>query len=96
MCSQKTGKAVDRKDAAIYLLREYGISERRVCAVLRIYRNMYRYKSKKDTQAYLRMRIREIAEARVRFGYRRIHVLLQKEGFKINHKRVYRLYCEEG
>ena len=42
------------------------------------------------------MRIREIAKARIRFGYRRIHILLQREGWKINHKRVYRLYCEEG
>jgi putative transposase len=42
------------------------------------------------------MRIREIAATRVRYGYRRIHVLLVREGWKINHKRVYRLYCEEG
>ena len=42
------------------------------------------------------MRIREIAAVRVRYGYKRIHVLLQREGWEINHKRVYRLYCEEG
>lgn len=47
-------------------------------------------------QAALRMRIREIASVRVRYGYKRIHVLLQREGWHINHKRVYRLYCEEG
>jgi transposase InsO family protein len=41
-------------------------------------------------------RIREIAETRVRYGYRRIHVLLQREGLAVNHKRVYRLYVEEG
>ena len=67
-----------------------------MCRVLKIYRNAYRYKSRKDGQACLRMRIREIAETRIRFGYRRIHILLQREGWKINHKRVYRLYCEEG
>jgi len=67
-----------------------------MCRVLKIYRNAYRYKSKKDEQAYLRMRIKEIAETRVRFGYRRIHILLLREGWKINHKRVYRLYREEG
>ena len=44
----------------------------------------------------MRQRIREIAEVRIRYGYRRIHVLLLREGWKINHKRVYRLYCEEG
>ena len=72
------------------------MSERRVCSVLKIHRNQYRYKSVKDEQAFLRMRIREIAETRVRFGYRRIHVLLRREGWSINHKRVYRLYCEDG
>ena len=66
------------------------------CAVLKIHRNVYRYKSRKDEQAYLRMRIKEIAQTRARFGYRRIHILLLREGWKINHKRVYRLYCEEG
>ena len=40
--------------------------------------------------------MREIAATRVRYGYRRIHILLQREGWEINHKRVYRLYCEEG
>ena len=42
------------------------------------------------------MRIRELAEVRVSYGYRRIHVLLLREGWKVNHKRVYRLYKQEG
>ena len=42
------------------------------------------------------MRIKEIAQVRVRYGYKRIHVLLQREGLKVNHKAVYRIYCEEG
>ena len=42
------------------------------------------------------MRIRDIASARVRYGYRRIYILLRREGWKVNHKRVYRLYCLEG
>lgn len=67
-----------------------------MCAALKIHRNAYRYESKKDKQAFLRMRIREIAHTRVRFGYRRIHVLLCREGWQVNHKRVYRLYREEG
>jgi putative transposase len=50
----------------------------------------------RDEQAFLRMKIRDIASARVRYGYRRIHVLLKREGGNINHKRVYRLYKEEG
>jgi putative transposase len=42
------------------------------------------------------MRIRDIASARVRYGYKRIHILLQREGWKVNHKAVYRIYCQEG
>ena len=89
-------RPVERKDAALYLLAHNDVSERRVCSVLKIYRNAYRYESRKDQQAVLRNRIREIAETRIRYGYRRIHVLLLREGWHINHKRVYRLYREEG
>ena len=42
------------------------------------------------------MRLRDLAVVRVRYGYRRLHVLLQREGWRVNHKRVYRLYREEG
>ena len=59
-------------------------------------RDNYQYKSRKDEQAALRMRIREIAQARVSYGCRRIHIMLQREGWKVNHKRVYRLYKLEG
>jgi len=54
------------------------------------------YKSRRADQAVLRKRIREIAQTRVRYGYKRIHVLLQREGWRVNHKRVHRLYREEG
>ena len=57
---------------------------------------MYSYQSLRSDQAFLRKRIRDIAETRVRYGYKRIHTLLQREGWVINHKRVYRIYCEES
>lgn len=56
----------------------------------------YYYKPKSGDQANLKRRIREIAETRVRYGYRRITVLLNREGWDVNHKRVYRLYREMG
>ena len=74
----------------------YGVSERRACEVLTIPRASHRYKSVSDEQAALRMRIRDLAQTRVSYGYRRFHVLLRREGWKVNHKRVYRLYCQEG
>jgi putative transposase len=64
--------------------------------VLRFGRTSHRYQRKRDEQADLRMRIKEIAAVRVRYGYKRIYVLLRREGWAINHKRVYRIYCEEG
>ena len=54
------------------------------------------YSSVATEQAALKIRIRDLAQARVSYGYRRIHVLLQREGWKVNHKRVYRLYKQEG
>jgi putative transposase len=55
-----------------------------------------RYRSHARDQSPLRQRIKELAAVRVRYGYRRIHVLLQREGWQVNIKRVYRLYREEG
>lgn len=58
-------------------------------------RASFYYKSRRVEQAYLKKRIKEMAMARVHYGYLRIHTLLRREGWKINHKRVYRLYREE-
>ena len=59
-------------------------------------RSVIRYKSIKDPRDALRMRLRELAMARVGYGYKRLHILLLREGWVINHKCVYRLYKEEG
>jgi putative transposase len=74
----------------------YQISERRACEVILVGRSTQRYRGIPDGQGALTMRIREIAAVRVRYGYKRIHILLQREGWRVNHKRVYRLYCKEG
>jgi Transposase and inactivated derivatives len=78
------------------LQAHYDISERWGCKVIRFCRATQRYIAKKDGNIPLRMRILDIAQARVRYGYKRIHILLLREGWKVNHKAVYRIYCEEG
>lgn len=72
------------------------MSERRVCGVLSFQRSTCRYRSVADGQAALRIRLRDLAQARVSYGYRRLHILLRREGWQVNHKRVYRLYREDG
>ena len=72
------------------------MSIRRAGAVLGGGRSTYHYLARRPPQAVLSQRIREIAETRVRYGYRRIHVLLRREGWQVNVKRIYRLDTEEG
>ena len=59
-------------------------------------RSVFLYCSRRGSDLGLRLRIKEIAQTRVRYGYLRIHVLLRREGWYINHKKVHRIYCEEG
>jgi len=65
------------------LVGSYVVSERRACRVLGLARATYRYRSCLDPRTELRMRIREIAQARVRYGYRKIRVLLNREGWDV-------------
>ncbi len=79
-----------------YLRTAYDVSERRACRTLGMSRASYRYRSVADPQSELRVRLRDLATVRVRYGYRRRWVLLRREGYTVNHKRIYRLYREEG
>jgi putative transposase len=72
----------------------FHVSERRACQVLPGHRSRDRYRSRARDQTALRLR--EWAAARVRYGYRRLQVLRQREGGQVHHKRVYRLYRLEG
>jgi putative transposase len=72
------------------------ISERHACRLLEFCRASLRYRHRRVDPAALKLRLRELAAARVRYGYRRLHVLLRREGWKVNAKRVYRLYKLEG
>jgi putative transposase len=73
----------------------YEVGVRRACEVIGLRRSSYYYTSRADRQEDLRIRIRDIANSRIHYGYRRIQVQLRREGYQVNHKRVYRLYTEE-
>ena len=85
-----------KRDLVSEMKTSYQISERRACRTMVFPLSTIRYESVVDPQIALRMRLRELAAARVGYGYRRLHILLWREGWEVNHKRVYRLYCEEG
>jgi len=78
-----------------YLRGGYGVSEGRACRVVAMPIGTHRYQSRKAPRTELRLRIRELATARVRYGYRKIRVLLIREGWRVGKKLVYRLYREE-
>jgi len=71
------------------------MSERRACRVITVDRSSVRYQRRRPDDDRLRERLKALAEERRRFGYRRLWVLLRREGHTINRKRVYRLYKEE-
>jgi putative transposase len=80
----------------ITIREQYSMNESRACGLVGITRWINRYRSRRDSQADLRMRLKDLAGSRVRYGYRRLTVLLRREGRAVNAKRVYRLYREEG
>ena len=73
-----------------------GYSQRRACGLVGIDPRVYRYRAKRGDDAAIRARLKALAHERRRFGYRRLHVLLAREGIRINRKKLYRLYREEG
>ena len=84
-----------RREAVAHLVDTHAMSERRACRVIGVDRSSVRYQSTRPDDGDLRQRLRELAQARRRFGYRRLHVLLRREGVAVNRKRVQRLYREE-
>lgn len=85
-----------RRAAVGWLQASYAFSERRACRVVGISRGSARYRIRPDDAAMVRTRLRELATQRPRFGYRRLHALLRREGIVVNHKRIERLYREEN
>jgi len=84
------------REAVAHLQACHGMSERRACRVIDADRKSVRYRSTRDDDGSLREKLRELANQRRRFGYRRLHILLRREGVMINRKKTQRLYREEG
>ena len=89
-------KPAQQRAVVEYFRVGFQVSERRACQVAGVPRATCRYQSQARDQTALRLRLRDLAGARVRYGYRRLHILLEREGWRINHKRVFRLYRQEG
>jgi putative transposase len=83
------------REAAAYLQSTYEMSQRRACRVISTDRTSGRYRAIRPDDGALRERLKVLAQERRRFGYRRLHVLLGREGHAVNKKRVQRLYREE-
>jgi putative transposase len=77
------------------VIEHHGFSQRRACRLIGIDHSTLRYQSKRPDDAALRQRLRELAQHRRRFGYRRLGCLLVRERHAMNHKKLYRLYREE-
>ena len=85
-----------RRQAVTQLLAAYVVSVRRACALVQLSRSRWHYRSRRPPDTALRERLKELAGLRPRWGYQRLHVLLRREGHVVNHKKVLRLYREEG
>ena len=78
-------KPAVRRDVVRHLQGAYAVGERRACEATGFRRSSQRYQSRRDPQTELRIRLRDLAASRVRYGYRRLHILLRREGWPVNH-----------
>lgn len=85
-----------KREAVAHLTSVRTMSERRACKVIGCDRMTVRYRTRRLDDAKLRERLRALAEERRRFGYRRLIIFLRREGFVVNHKKLFRIYREEG
>ncbi len=85
-----------RRTAVAWLRKHFEMSERRACRLVGLHRSTCRYPVKPTSDDELATRLRDLAAKRPRFGYRRLLILLRREGWQVNHKRVYRVYREHN
>ena len=85
-----------KRRAVRHVMTIHGSSKRRACELMALDRSTFQYHKKPDTDAALRERLKVVAGERRQFGYRRLSILLRREGFLVNHKKLFHLYREEG
>ena len=85
-----------KREAVTMLMTERDFGVTRACGLISVSRSLYRYRSRRPDRGLLRARIDEIAASKRRYGYRRVHVVLRREGWQVNRKLTYRLYREAG
>lgn len=84
-----------RRSAVAHVREVWGLSERRACLIVGVSRRVVRYRSRRPDDAAIRARLRDLAAQRRRFGFRRLGMLLTREGIVMNRKKLLRLYREE-
>lgn len=85
-----------KREAVTHLQERFRVSERYACRLIGVSRSTVRYRQRRRDDAVLVARLRALAHERPRFGYRRLHALLRREGAVVNHKRVFRVYRAAG
>ena len=85
-----------KRQAVDYVADRYATSYRPACRIVQQHRSMQYYRLRMDPKTALRARMRELAKVRIRYGYRRLHVLLRREGWSLGKDQTCRLYTEES
>jgi putative transposase len=85
-----------RRAAVTHVMQVHGLGVTRACGLMGISRSLYRYEPRRPDDEALRGRLCELAAFKRRYGYRRLHVLVKREGWTVNHKRLFRIYQEAG
>jgi putative transposase len=85
-----------RRELAEWVQQAHDLGQRRAAGLIPVDRATLRYEHHRDPQDALRVRLPELADSRVRYGYRRLTVMLKREGWNVNAQRIYRLYIAEG
>ena len=89
-------KLAAKRQVALHFMEQFDLSQRRACELVTLQRCIYRYRSRRAEEAPVRERLKQLVLEHPRWGYRFLCTLLRREGHRINHKRVFRLYRAEG